>query len=82
MSVGHVSREFENAGIPTVVIAVESFETKLKKMAIPRLLLTHEVMGRPMGAPGERAGQTAVLEAALDLLENAEQNGTISRMPY
>lgn len=81
MSVGHVSREFEAAGIPTVVIAVEAFEAKLEKMKIPRVLLTHEIMGRPLGPPRDRDRQAKVLEAALDLLQTADRGGTIRRMP-
>lgn len=80
MSVGHVSRSFEAAGIPTVIIAVKSFENRMRSMALPRVLLTRELLGRPMGNPFDRDRQTAVLEAALGLLETAEENGTIQEI--
>ena len=75
MSVGHVGRSFESAGIPTVIIAVKAFENRLRSMALPRVLLTRELMGRPLGRPHDKARQTEVLAAALDLLEAAETNG-------
>ena len=80
MSVGHVSRQFEAAGIPTVVIVVKAFEAKLRQMHLPRLLLTHELMGRPMGPPHDKTRQLQVLETALDLLESASANSTILDM--
>lgn len=77
MSVGHIARTFETAGIPTVVIAVKSFETRMKMMALPRVLLTPELMGRPLGDPFDKSRQKTILKQALALLEDAEKNGTI-----
>ena len=71
MSVGHVSREFEAAGIPTVVIAVRSFEKRLDSFCLPRLLLTDELMGRPMGGPHDTDRHLKVLERALEMLGTA-----------
>jgi len=45
-------------------------------MAVPRLLLTRELMGPPR----DRERQTRVLAAVLDLLQTAEQNGTVRHM--
>jgi hypothetical protein len=50
-------------------------------MQLPRLLLTPHLMGRPIGAPGDEERQLATIGAALDLLENAEANDTIAKMP-
>lgn len=77
MSVGHIARGFEEAGIATVIIATKAFRPRLEAMTPPRLLLTPFPMGRPLGAPHDKAGQRAVLEAALDLLKNASEPGTI-----
>ncbi len=77
MSVGHAAREFEAAGIATVIIAVKSFETRIKMMSLPRVFLTQELLGRPMGSPFDETGQLGILDRAIDLLETAEKNGTI-----
>lgn len=77
MSVGHLARMIEEAGIATVIIASSVFEDRLKSMCIPRALFTTNIMGRPLGAPGDAAGQEMVLRKALRLLESAESNSTI-----
>jgi len=63
----------EEAGIPTVVVAVAAFEQPLRKMALARVLLTPFLMGRPVGPVGDAETQKQVLRAALDLLESARQ---------
>jgi hypothetical protein len=75
--VGHVARLLEEAGIATVIIAVEAFRDRLVAMKPPRVVLTPHWMGRPLGRPGDAATQRAVLLAALDLLENARENGAL-----
>ncbi|MCI0477078.1 MAG: hypothetical protein L0Y55_12585 [Anaerolineales bacterium] len=84
VSVGHVARLLEADGIPTVVIAVKAYLPRLEPMKIPRLIITHHPMGRPLGAPGDRARQRAVIVASLRLLETATQSGTILELnePY
>ncbi|MCF6248846.1 MAG: hypothetical protein L3J69_16035 [Desulfobacula sp.] len=77
MSVGHAAREFEAAGIATVIIAVKSFETRMKMMSLPRVLLTPHLLGRPMGNPFDETGRISILNRAIDLLETAKNNGTI-----
>jgi len=77
MSVGHVARLLEEAGIATVVVAVRSFENRMRMMSLPRVLLTPHPMGRPVGAPGDRLTQIAVLQRALDLLETATAGSTV-----
>jgi len=54
-----------------VVIAVKAFENQLKKMALPRVLLTPHLMGRPVGKVNDAARQKAVVLQALELLETA-----------
>ena len=77
MSVGHVARAFEDANIATVIIAVKSFETRMKMMSLPRVLLTPQLLGRPLGNPFDEQQHTKILNSAIKMLETAEQNGTI-----
>ena len=72
MSVGHVARLLEAAGIPTVVVAVAAFEQPLKRMALPRVLLTPFLLGRPLGPVGEADTQRDVIRTALALLGSAQ----------
>jgi hypothetical protein len=81
VSVGHVARLLEQAGIPTVIVAVRAFRPRMEVMQLPRLLLTPHLMGRPVGAPGDKIGQRQTLLAALELLEGAEGGGTIVELP-
>ncbi|MFU8858608.1 MAG: hypothetical protein ACNA8S_16580 [Deferrisomatales bacterium] len=76
MSVGHVARVAEEAGIPTVAVYVKAFEKVAREMSLPRVLLTRHPVGRPLGAPGDAERQKSVLLAALELLENAPANGS------
>ena len=68
---------FESAGMLTVVIAVRAFKDLLAAMKVPRALITPELMGRPLGLPGDLARQRAALEAGLNLMEEAETGGSI-----
>jgi hypothetical protein len=61
----------EASGIPTVVVAIAAFEQPLKKMALPRVLLTPYLLGRPVGPVGDVRAQKGVLRAAMDLLASA-----------
>ncbi len=79
MSVGHVARVIEAAGIPTIIVAVQAFEQKLEAMRPPRLLLTQNLIGRPFGVPHDSDGQRDVLLAALRLLETAVSGGTVQK---
>lgn len=81
MSVGHVARLFEEAGIATVVVAIRPYENRIKMMSLPRALLTPHLMGRPLGAPGDRETQLKVIRHALNMLETAEKGGTIEHFP-
>ena len=82
MSVGHLARTMEEAGISTVIVTAAPFRDRLEAMSPPRLLVTPNPMGRPMGLPNDAESQRMFLEAALDLLENAEENGTVAEMIY
>lgn len=80
MSVGHVARIFEEAGISTVIIAVRSFRDQLASMMLPRVVITPHLMGRPLGAPGDKHMQRRCIMTALELLDKAEKSGTIIDM--
>jgi hypothetical protein len=77
VSVGHLARLIEQAGIATVVIAVRAFRSGFEEMQVARALITPYIMGRPLGFPGDIDGQRAILLAAIDLLDNATSGGTI-----
>ncbi len=80
MSVGHIARALEENNIPTVIIAVKAFESRMRMMSLPRVLLVPEVMGRPMGAPHDSARHSYILSQALDLLETATANASIQHL--
>jgi hypothetical protein len=65
----------------TVVIGVAAYRERMAAMHLPRTVVTPHLMGRPMGAPHDRARQTEVLLAALDLLDRAEQGNTVVELP-
>lgn len=77
MSVGHIARGFEEAGIPTVVIAAIPFAKRLEVMSLPRVLLTPNLVGRVLGNPHDSKYQKGVLQKAIALLGAAEKNGTV-----
>ena len=77
MSVGHVARGFEEAGIPTVGVFVRAFAHVAEVMKVPRAVITAHPMGRPLGGPGDRERQRRVIEAALSLVDSASEGGTI-----
>ena len=78
---GHVARVVEEAGIPTVVVMIRAFRHRAKEMKLPRTVVTRHMMGRPLGAPGDVKRQRGIILAALELLENAKEGGTIVELP-
>lgn len=75
---GHLARLLEEAGVTTVVIAVDAFGTRLRAMRLPRVLLTAHPMGRPVGPPNEAGYQRNVIREALALLESATSGSTVA----
>jgi hypothetical protein len=49
----------------------------MEVMSLPRVVVTPFLMGRTLGLPGERNQQGQVLLTALELLESAEQGGSL-----
>jgi hypothetical protein len=70
-SVGLVSRALEEQGIPTVSVFIRAFAHVAGALQVPRVLVTPHLMGRTIGAVGDRRGQREVVEAALRLLVEA-----------
>ena len=81
MSVGHVARAVEEAGIPTVVVSVRAFAHVADRMSLPRTVVTRHPMGRPMGPAGDVARQREVLDAALGLALHASAGGSMVEVP-
>ncbi len=77
MSVGHVARAVETAGIPTVVVFVRAFRQVAERMGLPRTIVTRHPMGRPLGAAGDVERQREVVAAALELLATASAGGAL-----
>ena len=71
MSVGHLARLIEEAGIPTVAIYARAFRHVAEAMRVPRVVVTRHPVGRVLGAPLDVERQREVLQSALDLLETA-----------
>ena len=82
MSVGHVQRAIETAGIPTTSVYVQSFGHIPGLMSLPRSVITQHPMGRPLGAPGDGERQRAVVERALELLSAPEPAIVDFGQPY
>lgn len=81
MSVGHVSRAFEAAGIPTVIVMSNVFRGRVLAMKPARVLFTRHIMGRPLGAPFDVERQAHVLRESLRLLETATEPETALLLP-
>lgn len=82
VSVGHVQRAIEAAGIATVGVYIGAFAHVPSQMSLPRALITPHPLGRPLGAPGDSERQLAVVEAALDLFDVAAPTIRNFPLPY
>jgi hypothetical protein len=80
VSVGHVAREIEQAGIATASIYVRAFRHIAEQMGVPRTVVTRNPMGRPLGAPGDTPRHKEVVEAAFSLLETASAGGALREL--
>ena len=84
VSVGHVARSIEAHGVATTAIFIEAFEVHARQMRLPRVLLTPNPMGRPVGPPHRAEAQRDAVRAALDLIDSAPGPETVARLsaPY
>jgi hypothetical protein len=80
VSVGHVARSFEDAGLVTVAVFVQAFEHYARAMRLPRTLITPHPMGRPLGPPHNPARQRETIEAALAMIDTATAPGAITHL--
>jgi D-proline reductase (dithiol) PrdB len=74
--VGLVCRVVEAAGIPTVCVSTGRDLTALVKP--PRSLFVNHPMGNPFGRPDDREAQLAVLRAALRMVAECNEAGTLA----
>lgn len=77
MSVGHIARAFESAGIPTIAFGVRAFKSRVAPMRVPRLVITPELMGKTLGKPNDGSTQRRYLDIGLELLENGSAGNSI-----
>ncbi len=75
-----VARHLEAAGIATVILG--SAMDIVEHCGAPRFLFTDFPLGNPCGRPFDAAMQRSIVEAGIDLLENAPGPGTVERTPY
>lgn len=61
----------------TVSLFVSAFRHVAEAMALPRVLITPHLMGRPVGYPGDPDAQREVVHATLQLVTEAEGPATI-----
>lgn len=67
---GLVQAAIEDAGIPTVSISM--LQEVTERVQPPRTLAVPYPLGYPLGAPGDKATQTQIILAALELLERRD----------
>lgn len=77
---GLAQREIEAAGFSTVSLSMIP-ELTLSAGA-PRVAAIEHPFGLTLGLPGDAAGQLAVLRAALRVLEEISQPGTVVHLPF
>ncbi len=81
VSVGHVARAVEEAGVATVGVFVAAFRFVARDMSLPRTLITSHPFGRPLGPANRPERHAAVFEAALALVEAAQSGPALIEMP-
>jgi hypothetical protein len=62
-----------------VSVFVRAFEHRAVQLQVPRTLVTPHLMGRTIGPVDDRTRQRAVVDAALELLEEATTGATVRR---
>jgi len=77
LSVGHLARTFEQAGISTVSFGIMAFKSRMIPMAVPRLVFTPELLGKTLGKPDDLGSQLQYLKSGLELLENAVEGNSV-----
>ena len=75
-----VARHLEAAGIPTVIVG--SAIDIVEHCGAPRFVFTDFPLGNPCGRPYDAEMQRSIIEAAIDLLQNATRARALVRTPY
>ncbi len=75
-----VARALETAGIATVIIG--SALDIVEYCGVPRYLYVDFPLGNPCGRPYDEASQSAILEQALGLFEQAREPGVTVAAPF
>ncbi|MFQ5896799.1 MAG: hypothetical protein ACE5JN_00925 [Candidatus Methylomirabilia bacterium] len=63
-------------------IALSTIPEFTASVGAPRVAAIEYPFGRPLGQPGDREGQVAVLRATLDALAEAATPGTVVHLPF
>ncbi len=77
---GLIQREIEREGIATVGISI--VRDYSEKVQPPRTVALRWPFGHPLGEPGNKAQQRAVLFEALKALYRIREPGTIIDLPF
>jgi D-proline reductase (dithiol) PrdB len=77
--VGLIARIIEAAGVPT--LCMTSAWDISHAVAPPRSVFVHHPLGHQTGAPGDAAGQRALVRAALEAGLSIRQPGEIVELP-
>jgi len=80
VTVSHLARAIEAAGIPTVSVYIEAFQPTAQLIKPPRTLITPYLMGRPLGFPHDVEQQMLTIQVALRLLEKADHAPTLEML--
>lgn len=75
-----MQREIEAAGISTITLS--SIPDLTSAVSVPRLAAIEYPLGYLLGQPGDRRGQTAVLRAALQAMEEMATPGSVAQLPF
>jgi hypothetical protein len=78
--VGLVQRKIEAAGFTTITLS--SIPDLTAALSVPRLAAIAYPLGHPLGQPGDREGQMAVLRATLQAPEGIEKPGSVVHLPF
>jgi hypothetical protein len=78
--VGLVARVIEAAGIPTVTLNMIWVYQAI--VGMPRVAAIEHPFGRPYGDVGDADTQTAILRAALRVIEQAREPGHVEHLPF
>jgi D-proline reductase (dithiol) PrdB len=78
--VGLAARAIEASGISTITLSLLPAFTRV--VGAPRVAGLAYPFGRPLGQPGDAAGQMAVVRSALRALELIDRPGGAMQLPF